>query len=577
MNQNVADALERIEEAIHRATDAGSKQPRFGSVDRRRLFSSVYGWAKDTLGNEPAYAVDSRARDRWLSTVWRQEPHLAGVVNGVTVIDKNRNWNLVGGRNQVARFNNILRFVENGAGWRMYASKTALAYYTHDIGAITEIGRDGPDGPVRSLYTVDPARCYLTGNPGAPLSYTPAQGGKEQNWTDGDFFRVCSLPSTDESLNDLGYCAISRSIQLARLMVAVYEHDQESLGAKAPKGLLLLQNITEDQWDQAMKKRAADLTAKGRNYFGGVHVLASEGIEDIDAKLIALSQLPAGFDLETFTNLLLYGYALAFGYDYTEFWPAAGGGLGRGTETTIQHQKATGKGGLDFILNYQDRLQQNLPEAILFEFEQRDIDGELQSAALTQAWAQAAQTLLGQGVGALTVEEGRILLAQQGIIPPDWTEAEEEATASADGQQRSIKAIRAQVERAQMIRRGNVWAAAFTYPFEPIVRMDQDGAERVLWRAGIDFLEEQKAGPMARSMAEQYGHINPRMARAILGQSFAVATLPALPVSRADDTLYTDEGEDFTITVEDVTQAIQEGAQRVGKKYGQLLNAKDDE
>ena len=73
----------------------------------------------------------------------------------------------------VNRYNNILRDSEAGEGWRYFAGRAALSFYTSDLGAVTEIGRDGPDGPARAFYNVDPTKCMLTGNADTPLSYTP--------------------------------------------------------------------------------------------------------------------------------------------------------------------------------------------------------------------------------------------------------------------------------------------------------------------------------------------------------------------------------------------------------------------
>src|SRR5690606_17354842 len=184
-------------------------------------------------------------------------------------------------------------------------------------------------------------------------------------------------------------------LDLSKIMLAVYSHELEMLGARAPKGLLLLQNISEGQWQEAMKARDAALDSKMRQYYDSVAVLAQEGVDSVDAKLVALSQLPQGFDLEVFTNLLMYAYALAFGYDPIEFWPVLAGQLGRGRETDIQHRKGTGKGGLNFMLAFQEQLQQQLPETLHFEFEQRDQEGVLLDAKVGQAYADLVTTLYG--------------------------------------------------------------------------------------------------------------------------------------------------------------------------------------
>jgi len=468
-------ALQAGEEAVERATkEAKSKQPRFAK-DAQQFFLSIFRWTQEAGADEPEYKTNSMKRDKWLRKFWPQEPHLAGVLNSVVAIDKNRAWSLTGGRNQVRRYTDILHNAENGVGWRRFFGLESLAYYTADIGAITETGRDGAGGPLRALWSVDPARCRLWGRDGDQLQYHPAIG-EMQEWDAGDFFRVVSMQSTDEAMKGLGFCAVSRCIELAQLMVAVYMHDQEALGAKAPKGLLLLKGIDETQWTAAMEARTEALKGLEREYYGGVAVLASSGFDDIDAKLVGLSQLPAGFDLETFTNLLMYGYALCFGYDPSEFWPVQYGALGRGTETEVQHRKATGKGGLDFILSYQEQLQAELPDSLLFEFEQRDTEGELIQAEVAEAWSEVYAKLYEAGAMSgdrlLDREEARSLLAEQGVIPREWTAIEEPAEAS-------------DTEEARALSHARVQRAWELFPAQPIVRYDwPSGKATVLWEPG---------------------------------------------------------------------------------------------
>ena len=147
----------------------------------------------------------------------------------------------------------------------------SLGYYTADLGTVSEVGRDGRNGPLRALWHVDPARCRLTGDTRTPLIYYPA-GATAQQWRPHDFYRVVSLPSTNEQFRGLGFCAVSRCLELAKTMIAVLAHDQEQLGARAPKGLLLLHNISESQWNNAMAARQETLDKLERAYFGGVAV-----------------------------------------------------------------------------------------------------------------------------------------------------------------------------------------------------------------------------------------------------------------------------------------------------------------
>lgn len=444
-----------------------SQQPRFSQVSPQSFFNSLFRFTQTDIQDEPEYG--NHERDAWLRRVWPLEPYLAGVINSVTNIDKNRGWTITGGRNQVRRFVDILHnryfFAPDLSGWRMSFGGGALAYYSADLGSPVEIGRQSSEnGPLDSLYFIDPVQCILTGNFDFPLRYTPGGQGSAQNWRRDDYFRVVSMPNTDESLFGLGYCAVSRCIELAKIMIGIYQYDNEMLLNQAPRGLLLLKGITQEMWDTAMEARKAKLEGDKLLYYGAVNVLATidPGVE-IEAQLINLSSLPAEFDQRTFTDLLMFGYALCFGYDPREFWPVSAGALGTATETEAQHKKAGAKGGLDYTLGYAEKLQEELPDTTQFEFEERDLDGELANAVVEEAQAKIVEGLyesgLREGASLVSREEARILLAERNLIDPEWTENEEETTATDTDDDVGRALANERVQKA-------IWK----YPDEPIVR-----------------------------------------------------------------------------------------------------------
>lgn len=570
---------ERIQRAIKTIADAQarSQQPRLSAPQTNTFFNSVYWWVEELASQEPAYQVDSRARDAWLSRYWMEEPHLAGVIDSVVNIDKNRAWALTGGRNQVNRYTAMLREAEAGEGWRYFMNQQALSFYTTDLGALAELGRDGVGGPVRALYNLDSTLCRLTGEFERPLRYDK----NKEAWSRDDFFRVVSLPSPREEMMGLGFCAVSRVLKMSRLMIAVYQHDQEQLDATSAKGLLLLKGVSEQQWQDAMAARTQLMTAREQDYYGGVSVLASQ-TDDISATLVALSQLPAGFNIETTTNLLMYCYALCFGYDPREFWPTSQGSLGTGKESEVQHQKATGKGGADFMLSFQDRVQSILPPTLTFEFEQRDSEGMLLEAQVMQAWADVANTLFQNGMGVLTREQTASLLVAQGMIPAEWTETieatmatdtkdapdedamlgEDQAAANnptpatpqdanqspANTQARRLKHLREKALEDENVRR-----AAVRFPQEPIIRTFwPSGKTLVLWQRGEDALSPtiwRVAKPDALLLPASITRVHP------------------------EDVILYQDGE-VTITEADVEDAISEGYERQGAEYADLLHAR---
>lgn len=543
--------------AVDRASKTDSQQPRFAAPDPRKnpsnFYSAVYRWIRDADLIEPDYAADSTRRDAWLRAFALREPYLAGVLSSVVSIDKNRGWSLLGGRNQVYRYTTALhgwQIAPSLTGWRPGMSAAAMSYYSSDLGTVVEIGRDGRNGPMRGMYHVDPTRCKLTGDMLYPLKYQPALGA-EQTWRSGDFFRVTSLPSTDETFNGLGFCAVSRCLELAKIMVAIHMHDQEQLAARAPRGLLLLKGVSEQQWDDAMAARDARLDSREQKYYGAVAVLATAGVDELDAQLMALSSLPDNFDEKVFTDLLMYGYALAFGYDAREFWPVSGGALGTAMETDTQHRKATGKGAADFALGIQEQLQEELPETLQFEFDERDEEGELLAAQVAAAQIGNINDMyLGAGLtpGMIDREEARRLAAEAGIIPEEWTAAEEQVEATdVDDHKQGAEAEEGTEpvdEEERLLSIPAVRRACEAYPNEAIIRYTYPTGRAVtLFESGRAALSRRKSYPAAKIRA-----------------------------AAEDDVLYSADG--VTITAADVEAAIKTGRKRLGEEYAQLLEGK---
>lgn len=564
---NVLAAMERLDAAIERQKVTQSKQSRFS--EPMALFNSVMKWIKRAENRTPLYTQDSRMRDKWLREYWREEPHLAGVINSVVSVDKNRGWSITAGRNQTLRFERILRDAEAGQGWRYFMSQASLSYYTSDMGAVIEVGRDIEGGPLRSLYYTDPVACRLTGNPETPLEYYDVNATKHdgflrsstggQSWTSDDFFRVAPLPNNDQTFGGLGYCAVSRVLRMAEIMIGVYEHNLERLLARAPRGVMFLQNVAEHQWLDAMKATEAQMSQKEREFFGALMVIATQGSEPPDGKLLSLSQLPDGFDIEKMTNLLMYAYALCFGYDPIEFWPVSAGALGRGRETDIQHRKGTGKGGKEFTLSLQDQLQRELPETVLFQFEERDAEGELLDADIAKRWGEVINLLYSGGMGVLTKEQAMMYLAEKGVVPAEWTATEEDTTVDDEGVERASASSATDKRklkrlREQALESDHVQRAIHQFPKEPIIRRYwPSGKTVVLWESG-DEVKHRHLFPVPdlRDMSREIRR--PRVARA--------------------KTLY--EGDGFDIIAADVEAAIVEGGERLGEEFEGLLRAEEE-
>ncbi len=493
--------------------------PRF--LSSKRDFTSFHNrlvnqFSIGRLKDVPAYKTDSRARDSFLQE-WRlKETLMAGVLNSVVNIDANRGWAITSGRNLVNKWSNRIKNESaNSAGWRHFAKKSSLSFWSTDMGNIVGTRREPPFAvatqqdqeivinktQLLALENIDPAKCYLRNKiidlsedvEGFVFDVHSRLTYKQIPLMEWDYFRVASMIQDTEGFNDLGFCALSRAIEFTRIMYAVWMHDLEQLDARMPKGLLFLQGIDEDQWDTAMDQRDEDLDAKGRQFYGGLKIftgIIAPDSPNMDAKLVALSQLPSGFDMEKQVNTMMAGYALCFGYDPREFWPVSQGSLGTGRETEAQAEKATSKGQGDWALSFQENLQRELPSTVHFEFQERNEAGELLAAQVDKAKAEVIDQmgkLRESSIPVLTNDEIRQLWSAQGLIPDDWTFIEEPVTATDEEDTDDI--------RERLLEYPKIRAACEMHQNEPIVqyqwRSDKPDKIIELWPTGYDATKKK--------------------------------------------------------------------------------------
>jgi hypothetical protein len=147
------------------------------------------------------------------------------------------------------------------------------------------------------------------------------------------------------------------------------------------------------------------------------------------------------------------------------------------------------------------------------------------------------------GAGLVSREEGRMLLAESGIIPPEWTEAEEEVESTDTETARSNW-------RERLLEKAGVQSALSTFPAEPIVSYR--------W-------------PLQRTFTVW----DPERAR----RSFRMSRKPQAASGKkrqadsGEDVLYENEKQDFTITEADVDRAIDKARKRAGEEVAEALEA----
>lgn len=456
-------ALDVVAEAVERTIGQDeSRQPRF--TEPNNIFTSTVRWASYAMAHEPRATDSMQAWDKWYREFVCKEPFLAGCLSSAVQIDKNRGWTLTGGRNQVQQYTKRLHGFSadiTGIGWRPHIEWLSQSYYTTGIGFIAEVGSQGQDGPLSTLWAVDPCRCVLTGNPDYPLYYYPRYGG-QQEWAYGtDFIRGVSQRRTDEDKLGYGYPAVARCYDLAKIMVGVYRHYAMKTGITTPDGILAHNAMSDEQWSKALEIRNQQLISDPDNYLNSIIAVGNPGGEVPQFVMTILSGLPENFDIDQWTLIVVRGYQLEFGYGAGEFYPEQYSVLGRGEEQKLQQRTATSKGGKDFALTHQEQLQSRLPATLEFTYEERDVTGEIEDAQLAAAKAQVITEVNqwtiksgGNEQSVLTTDQIMQLAAQAGVIPEEWTPQEEEVSATDEDVPDS-----APVARAMAL-----------FPDEPIVR-----------------------------------------------------------------------------------------------------------
>ena len=193
------------------------------------------------------------------------------------------------------------------------------------------------------------------------------------------------------------------------------------------------------------------MNSKEWQYYGALGVLANPDA-DVDAKLLALSQLPAHLDRKQFTDAVMDVYAMNTGYDVREFVSRGAGTWGTAGEAQNQQMGAMTKGGATFILGWRDQVTRPdiWPQSLDLTIESRSDEADLLEAQVKQARAAFVTTLYNAGIqqgtpllgdgsdAALASQRALQLLESEGIIPEDWAQESEKVMSGDTSLQRLL-------------------------------------------------------------------------------------------------------------------------------------------
>lgn len=403
----------------------------------------------------PPYEADTRKRDEALQTFWRSESLLASVLAASVARDKNRGWELRGGARLVSEFAKKLHSIHNSEGWRQFVSMNSTAWYTSNIGYVSEIGVDR-NKKSETMWHIDPVRLRMTGARDYPMYYYPATGKKRMRRE--TYIHGNSMPAIQEKMNYAGFCAVERALLFTRLMIGLHYHQLEKLGVAPPKGILFATGINRQEWESAIANFEETKQNQNLEAYDGVFGLF---VKDTNAKLdlIGLSELPDNFNLRDWLDNIMKAYSLAFGTNVYQFWTPENGTFGRGKEIDAMRKNTTYMGELEFALSFQDQIQTYfLPPSVMFDFNMQNDDDLLEQEETNTMIINNLKALKDSGF--IDESQGRYLLAKKGIIPREWAEGiEDQSLTITDLQQ-----VRQRIKDNFEVRR-----YAHTFPDDPIV------------------------------------------------------------------------------------------------------------
>lgn len=360
----------------------------------------------------PAYG--SSEEDRLLSSIWRTEPILAGAIYSMSAKMTAMSWKITGKRASALR---IARMFANaayidGRSWDGFLASTTQDFYTTNRGVFWETPRAGKTeyGQLSDIGHIDALNCTLTGNIRTPMEYVSEVTGQNVKFKQGEYLHFASLPSPREEHLGIGFCAVSRALRAAKLLIGLHDYDEEKLNNLPPEGVATVSGLTMDEFQDAIvlwqNQRRSD---NSLTFPQVLWLIGSQPNTEVKVGFQGFSQLPESFNRQEVVNQYINTLAMCFGVDAREFWAISSGSLGTASESEIQHLKAKGKGSGEFITITERRLNSLLPEGVDFNYDTQDIEEDATAATTAKLWIDAFLPLVTTTVG----EDGNVVKSQK--------------------------------------------------------------------------------------------------------------------------------------------------------------------
>jgi len=323
-------------------------------------------------------------------------------------------WELTGEIEGAEFYQDMLWNACFGAGWDTFLAKLVKDFTRYDNGAFVELMGAGETwgplvGPVTNINVLDSLRCYATGDPVYPVIYMDINGTLHV-LHESRVKRLMDMPDSLETAYPYGECALTRCIGPVQRDILMNRYVELSLDDNPPPGMMLFQNIKDEQLRQAFDKLDKDRqTDFGSKWGNVIRLYGMQTDQPINVESIAWNMVPDKFDYVAYKELNVKEMALGLGVDIQDLWELTGNNLGTATQSEVLHQKSKGQLLGTLYKSIERLLNQMLPKGLNFEFQYRDPDEDQAEADKASTWANIVLTLEGK----LTPDEQRRLLANQ--------------------------------------------------------------------------------------------------------------------------------------------------------------------
>jgi hypothetical protein len=388
----------------------------FTVQQHRDPLNGSFRWGGDTVRGPLLAAKGTRNREWQLRQYFHHDYNLL-FRGGTTVLVKqvqSTPWEVVA--KDADPWQRLLLGADFG-NWDRFISKLVTDYSRHDSGAWVElIGPGDPRlpiiGAVTGLAVLDSLRVYPTGNPTYPAIYYDIKGHMHLMHRS----RIVQLVDTDDSEEDLagyGDCALSRAVGAIHREILMGRYVEQFLDDKPTPGMMILGNLTEPMLQQALRKMNEQRNTDLGGEWGRTAILYGASAETKPTVDVLSNQKPPEkYDFIQYSELDAREIALALGVDMQDIWgELTVSGLGQGTQSQLQRQKARGKGLGRLLKGIERLINQALPDAVEFRWQYKDPEEDQEEADKAQTWINVAQSAVS--AGAMSPEEARQLLANQ--------------------------------------------------------------------------------------------------------------------------------------------------------------------